>query len=123
MTTTNYTIQNPLNTLVWKDTAVTNTKVQPASATTNISHMEFDNSANTAVTYYKMWAAASGSVSLGVTEPDFIIKIAGGTKQYMTIPTKMQFANNLTYIATSVLANDASQSAPANAVGLTLIYS
>ena len=112
-----------MNTLVWKDTAVTNTKVQPASATSDVTHMEFDNSANAAATYYKFWALATGSVSLGVTEPYFIIKIAAGTKQYMTVPTTITFTSNLTYIATSVQANDATQSAPANAVGLTLIYS
>lgn len=112
-----------MNTLVWKDTAVTNTKVQPAAATSDVTHMEFDNTTNTAATYYKFWALATGSVSLGVTEPYFIIKIAGSTKQYMTIPTTLTFTTNLTYIATSTQANDATQVAPTNTVGLTLIYS
>ena len=121
MATSNTTLRNPLGTDVWSDTAVTNSLVQMDNACT-VYHMEFDNTANAAVTYYTVYNVASGSVTLGTTQPSFIFPCAANTKQYMTLPTAVAFGTAFTYIATSTLSNATSQSAPTTAVGLTVSY-
>jgi hypothetical protein len=123
MALSNTTLHAPLGTDVYSDTAVTNSLVQMDAGGTTVYHMEFDNTANTAVTYYKVWNVVSGSVTLGTTQPSFIFPCEAGAKQYMTMPTAVSFATAFTYIATSTQSNNTSQSAPANAVGLTVSYS
>jgi len=121
MATSNTTLQSPLGSDVYTDNAVTNSLVQMDDACT-VYHMEFDNTANAAVTYYKVYNVVSGSVTLGTTQPSFIFPCAANTKQYFTVPTAISFSAAFTYIATSTQSNGTSQAAPATAVGLTVSY-
>ena len=107
---------------VYNDTAATNSVVAAASGATTIYHVEFDNTANSAVTYLKFYE--SGSVTLGTTQPSFIIKAAASTKEYMAFPTGLSHASALQYIATTTASNSAgSPAAPSSACGLTILYS
>ncbi len=119
----NVTLRAPLGTAVWSDTAATNSLVDVNASGTSIFHVEIDNTANTAVTYVKLFDSASGSVTLATTEPDIVISCAAGVKEYMTIPTAISTSSALCYIATSTLSNSATQAAPTTAIGLTISYS
>ena len=68
------TLSPQLGGKVYNDTAATNSVVAAVSGATTIYHIEFDNTSNAAVTYLKMYE--SGSVTLGTTQPSFIIKAA-----------------------------------------------
>lgn len=119
----NVTLRAPLGTAVWSDTAATNALVDVNASGTSIYHVEIDNTANTAVTYVKMFDSAASGVTLATTEPDIVISCAAGTKEYMTIPTGLSTSSALCYIATSTLSNAATQVAPTTAIGLTISYS
>ena len=107
---------------VYSDTAASNSVVAAASGATTIYHVEFDNTSNSAATYLKFYE--SGSVTLGTTQPSFIIKAAAATKEYMSFPTGLSHASALQYIATTTASNaSASPSAPSTACGLTILYS
>lgn len=54
-----------------------------------------DNSANSAVSYLKLWDLASGSVTVGTTAPDWIFKIAASVKKTIAIPEGLAFATAL----------------------------
>ena len=107
---------------VLSDSAVTNTVVaNPISGGGTIFHLEFDNTANSAVTYLKMYEATT--VTLGTTQPSIVIKAAASTKEYLSIPTGMVLATGASYIATTTASNAAgSPSAPASACALAFIY-
>jgi hypothetical protein len=119
----NVTLRAPLGDSVWSDTAATNSLVDVNGSGTSIYHVEIDNTANTAVTYVKMFDSAASGVTLATTEPDIVISCAAGVKEYMSIPTAISTSAALCYIATSVLANNSTQTAPTTAIGLTISYS
>ena len=107
---------------VYNDTGATNSVVAAASGATTIYHVEFDNTSNSAATYLKFYE--SGSVTLGTTQPSFIIKAAAATKEYMSFPTGLPHATALQYIVTTTASNaTGSPSAPSSACGLTILYS
>tara|TARA_R110000744_G_scaffold244906_2_gene361671 strand:+ start:11 stop:379 length:369 start_codon:yes stop_codon:yes gene_type:complete len=115
------TLSPQLGGKVYNDTAATNSVVAAVSGATTIYHIEFDNTSNAAVTYLKMYE--SGSVTLGTTQPSFIIKAAASTKEYMSFPTGLSHASAIQYIATTTASNSAgSPSAPSAVCGLTILY-
>ena len=76
---------------VYSDTAASNSVVAAASGATTIYHVEFDNTANSAITYLKFYE--SGSVTLGTTQPSFVLKAAASTKEYLSFPTGLSHAS------------------------------
>ena len=116
MAATSHSVLTPLANIEVIDTAVTNTAVANASAssgTCTLYYVEVDNSANTATTYLKMVRAASATPSS--TGPDTILSAPGGTVVYFAFPTGMDHLY-LTYWATSTAANGTSQTAPSTAI-------
>ena len=111
-----------LGTKVLTDTAVTNTVVaNPTSGAATIRHLEFDNTMNSSVTYLKIYEATS--VTLGTTQPAFILKAAAATKEYVSMPMGLELATGASYIATTTASNSAgSPAAPSNACKLYFVY-
>jgi hypothetical protein len=84
-------ISGALGSNVLTDTAVTNSVVaNPTTGGATIFHLEFDNTANSSVTYLKMYEATS--VTLGTTQPSIVVKAAASTKEYLSMPTGMVLA-------------------------------
>jgi hypothetical protein len=122
MATTTVTLSNPTGGKVYKDTAASNSAVIAVASGTTVYHIEFDNTANSAVTYLKIYEATS--VTLGTTEPSVILKAAAATKEYMSFPLGLALATGLGYVATTTASNSAgSPAAPSNACSLTILYS
>ena len=115
-------LADALGSNVLTDTAVTNSVVaNPTTGGATIFHLEFDNTANSAVTYLKMYEATS--VTLGTTQPSIVVKAAASTKEYLSMTTGMVLATGTSYIATTTASNSAgSPAAPATACKLTFIY-
>ena len=63
---------------VYNDTAATNSVVAAASGDTTIYHVEFDNTANSTVTYLKFYE--SGSVTLGTTQQEVLPRLAASAR-------------------------------------------
>ena len=121
MATTTVTISNPIGGKRYTDTAVTNSAVNAVSGSSTIFHIEFDNTANTAVTYLKIYEATS--VTLGTTEPSIIVKAAGATKEYVSIPMGLALGTGISYVATRTASiATGSPAAPAATCGLTFVY-
>ena len=116
------TLTGVLGGKVLSDTAVTNSVVaNPTSGAVTVYHVEFDNTANSSVTYLKIYEATS--VTLGTTQPSIVVKAAAATKEYLSMPTGMVLATGASYIATTTASNAAgSPAAPSNACSLTFIY-
>ena len=82
---------------VLTDSAVTNTVVaNPTTGGATIFHLEIDNTANSSVTYLKMYEATS--VTLGTTQPSIVVKAAAATKEYLSMPAAPSNACSLTFI-------------------------
>ena len=115
------TLQGVLGNTLMTDTAVTNSVVAGHSGNTTIYHVEFDNTANSSVTYLKIYE--SGSVTLGTTQPSLIVKAAASTKEYLSLPTGLTNLNAMQYIATTTASNSAgSPAAPSTACKLTILH-
>lgn len=80
-----------------------------------------DNSANVAVSYVKMWDLAVGSVTIGTTVPDWIIKMPASTKRTIPIPDGLAFATGLS-VATTTTALLAGATSPASAVAIGIVH-
>jgi hypothetical protein len=116
MAATSFPILAPLALIELADTAVTNTAVANASASSGavtLYYVEIDNTANTATSYLKM--ARSASATPSSTSPDTIMSVPGGTKQYFAFGTGLD-QDYITYWATSTAANGTSQTAPTTAI-------
>lgn len=122
MASTIVTLRNPLGTLVFQETALSTTPVQIATSAQTYYHFELDNTANSAVTYYKFYNVNSApDPTDGSTHPRIIIPVPASTKTYVTLPGGLYQDTGNFVIATSTLASAAAQSAPTTAVGLTIL--
>ena len=117
------TLSGVLGGNVLSDTSVSNSVVaNPTSGGATIYHLEFDNTANSSVTYLKIYEATS--VTLGTTQPSLVVKAAAATKEYLSFPTGMVLSTGASYVATTTASNSAgSPAAPSNACKLYMLYS
>ena len=122
------TLAGKLGDYVLTDTAVTNTVVANATVgggtTTNIYHIEFDNTMNTTVTYLKICESVSPTMggSAATDEPSFVLAAAASTKEYVSMPSAIAHSTGFSYIATVTQAEAAGPTAPASACSLSMIY-
>ena len=80
-----------------------------------------DNSANAAASYLKLWDLASGSVTVGTTAPDWIIKIAASVKKTIVFPEGLAFATALS-AACVTAGGTAGVTGPTSDVDARLVY-
>ena len=122
-------LANPIgspNTKILVDTAVTNSVIANAtgSGATTLYQLEFDNTANSAVTYLKIYESVSPTMggSAATDEPSLVIAAAASTKEYVSLHTSMVISTGFSYIATTTLAEAGSPAAPSSACSLAVIY-
>jgi hypothetical protein len=123
------TLADKLGGYVLSDSAVTNTVVANATvggagAQTNIYHIEFDNTANSSVTYLKIYENVNPTMggSAATDEPSLVIAAAASTKEYLSVPSTIAHSTGFSYIATTTQAEAGSPSAPSNVCSLAVIY-
>ena len=123
MATTKITLRNPLGSVVFQETALSTTPVQLAGAAATYYHFELDNTSNTAVTYYKFYVsgAQAPDPTDNATHPRFVIPVPAATKSYLFVSTGLYQTTGNWAIATATLDSAGAQTAPANAVALTVL--
>lgn len=106
---------------ILRDTSVTNVTALGHTGSTTIYAVEFDNTANSVVTYLKIYE--DGTPVIGTTQPSFILKAQPFTKEYFSAPTGVTHATAITYLATTTASNaTASPAAPTTACTLTVLF-
>jgi hypothetical protein len=117
-------LQNPVGNLLVTDTAVTKVVVGNASGgsgSLTLYQIEADNTANSAVTYLKLYGVAAPTI--GTTEPVGVFKIKASTKEYYVFTTGLSISY-LTYLTTTTASNAivvGSIGAPANALNIKFV--
>lgn len=109
------------NANVWNETALGATAEQIKNGSTAIHMLVLDNTANAAATYFRMWNAASGSVTVGTTAPDEIIMVPLGVKITIAEVGGKTFGTALT-VAACTTAGTAGNSSPASNFNASVVY-
>lgn len=108
---------------VIQDVSATSTKQAPYSSSKTLWAVYVDNTLNTTQTvYFKLWNIASGSVTVGSTEADMIIPVAGGKKRQITVDQGIVFGTAMVYACVTGAAASNSTS-PSNAVPISILAS
>ncbi len=79
MAITQITVASPAAEILYNDTAMGATKGAVKASSAKVYYVMIDNTANAgAASYVKLWNVASGSVTVGTTDPDEIIYVPQG---------------------------------------------
>ena len=81
-----------------------------------------DNTANAAVTYVKLYNAASGAVTVGTTAPDFIFAIPASVSRTLVFPEGLAYSAALS-IAAVTAGGTAGTTGPTSDVTARVVYS
>lgn len=111
----------PSGAKVYKNTDLDGTIAAIKASAGTLYSIIVDNSANAAVSYLKLWDAASGSVTVGTTAPDWIIKIAASVKKTIVFPEGLAFATALS-AACVTTAGTAGTTNPTSDVAVDAVY-
>ena len=83
----------------YESTDVVGTIEAVKGSSTVIHHLDLDNAANGAATFYKFWNVASGSVTVGTTDPDMVILVPASTRITLTFLNGVTFGTALSVAA------------------------
>ena len=84
--------------------------------------IEVDNTLNAAVTYVKLYNAASGAVTVGTTAPDFIFPIPASVSRAIMFPQGFAYSTALS-IAAVTAGGTAGTTGPTSLVTARVVYS
>ena len=121
MAITNITSASISGAQVHINTDVDETEDDIVGAAGTLYAIEIDNTGNAAVTYVCLWDAASGSVTVGTTAPDWIFRVAASVLRTIVFPQGVAFATALT-IAAKTAAGTAGNTGPTSAVTCRVVY-
>jgi len=119
ITTVDYDAPSGLSRYKNTDSNETKSGVKASSGT--IYSIIIDNTANAAVSYLKLYDAASGSVTVGTTAPDWIFKVAASTKVTILFPEGIAFGTALTE-ASLTAGGTAGSTGPTSDMAVTILY-
>ena len=114
-------IATPAGLKKYRDTDLQATKTAIDTTSGTIHSIVIDNSANAAVSYLKLWDAASGDVTVGTTAPDWVEKVAASTKRTIVMHEGAAYATALT-AACVTTAGTAGTTDPTSSVVVEIIY-
>ena len=83
--------------------------------------VEVDNTLNAAVTYVKLYNAASGAVTVGTTAPDFIFLVPASVSRAFIFPQGIAYDTALS-IAAVTTAGTAGVTGPTSAVPARVVF-
>lgn len=121
MTTSQIIAATPFALALYKNSDTNEVKDQVKSGSTTIHAVVIDNSANGAVTFVKFWNLTSGSVTVGTTDPDMIIRIPASTKRTMLFHEGLVFATGLT-VAAVTAGGTGGTTGPTSDVSVEIAY-
>lgn len=112
---------SPANITLFRDTDVNETDDEVKSGSTTIHCVVVDNTANAAVTFIKFYNATSGSVTVGTTDPDFVLRVPGSTKRTIFFHEGIIFNTALT-VAAVTTGGTGGTTGPTSDVALEILY-
>jgi len=122
------TLSSPHGSLVFTESAANATIVQNVFGKTapTVYYAKLDNTSNTSEdVYLKLWpdtSATGSNVTVGTTNPIFVMKAAAGKVAEMYIPGGFAAASsNYAHVAVTTEAGVAGTTAPTGTVAVTLI--
>src|SRR5574337_186288 len=121
MATTQVQISPPSGAILYNNTALNATKDAVKASAGTIYGIVVDNSANAAASYLKLWDVASGGVTVGTTDPDWIVKIAASAKKTIAFPEGLAFGTALT-AACVTTGGTAGVTNPTSSVPVSIVY-
>jgi|SRR5581483_3014656 len=107
---------------LFQDTANGAAVVGVKTSSATIYFLELDNSANAAATFVKFWNATTGSVTLGTTDPDGVIRVPASTKLSIPIPAGWVF-NTALSVASVTAGGTGGTGAPVTPITVKISYS
>ncbi len=107
---------------LFQDTASTATVVGVTAASTTVYEIEIDNSALASVVFTKLWNVASGSVTLGTTDPDLIVRVPASAKVTLVFPTGLVLDTAVS-VATVTAGGTGGTAAPATPPTVRIAHS
>ena len=111
----------PLGAKIVNDTSVGAAAViNVTGASGNLFYVEIDNTANSAVSYLKVYD--TGSVTVGTTAPDWIFSADASANNKFVIPTDVSFATALSYCCVTT-GGTGGTTAPGSAVAVRFVTS
>src|SRR5579859_1491939 len=118
-------VSSPSNEILYTSSAMGGTKEGIKSSSAVVNNVIVDNSANVAATYVKLWNLASGSVTVGTTDPDEIIYVPAGVVVthvlYTGATVGKTFGTGLT-AAAGTTGGTGGVTSPASACKVTVSY-
>lgn len=122
MSTTLVAVDVPSGLTHFKETDLNATKAAVKASAGTLYAIIIDNTANAAeAEYVKLWDAASGSVTVGTTAPDWVFKIPAAVKRAIVFTEGVAFATALT-AACVTTAGTAGTTNPTSDVVVTIIF-
>ena len=101
------------------DTDVAGTAVVAKASSAVLYELELDNTANVAASYFKMYN--TGTVTVGTTVPDWVIKVPASTKRSLVSPDGFAFDTALSYAATTAGGTTGS-TGPTSDFAIKMVY-
>lgn len=118
-------VSSPSNEILYTSSAMGGTKEGVKASSALLNNVIVDNSLNVAATYVKLWNLASGSVTVGTTDPDEIIYVPAGQVithvLYTGALVGKTFSNGITAAAVTT-GGTGGVTSPASACKVTLSY-
>ena len=118
-------VSSPSNEILYTSSAMGNTKEGINASSAVVNNVIVDNSLNVAATYVKLWNLASGSVTVGTTDPDEIIYVPAGAivthVLYTGAAVGKTFATGLTAAAVTT-GGTGGVTSPSSACKVTVSY-
>jgi hypothetical protein len=119
MTVIAKTTPSPYATNQASDTSVNSSVQQAKTGSGTLFMVEIDNTANSAVTYVKVYD--NTTVTVGTTVPDWIFYAPASVKRTYSVPTGLAFSTGLAYAAVTQ-GGTAGTTSPSSAVLLKLVF-
>jgi len=90
------------------------------SASATVYTLDLDNSANGAITYFKLYDSASPTY--GTTDPNLMILVAASTRQVWSVAQGLSLSSGFSVAASTVNGPD-SGSSPSSAFNMSVVLS
>lgn len=104
-----------------KETSASSTKSVVATAASTLYAIEINNAANSSNVFVKLYDNVTGSVTVGTTDPDVILKAQASTKVTYQFDQGIAFGTGV-ILACLTTAGTAGTSSPSSAVIVKLNY-
>ena len=121
MATTQITLGYPSGTKIFQETDLEGTAIAVASGAATVYQVEVDNALNTVASFVKLWNAASGSVTVGTTAPDWCLMVPASVKRSLSMVDGVAFGTALT-AACVTTAGTAGTTNPTSSVIVKIVY-